>query len=232
MLLVVSDRRVARRGDLLHQCRGNATFNLVALRLFPDLSSPLGKMVVNYFRHKYPDTSFWLTGHSLGGSIASLVGIHYGLPTVTFEAPGERLAARRMGLVFDPSSSLTTLTLNSSSSSSLSTLLLPSNDQLTHITHVFNNVDPLALGECTGALSLCAQAGYAMESKCHNGRVIMYDLKGQNKKKAKLHDEDGEIGAEVWELNLSKHRMAEVIKMLEEDMDVPDAVEQTDCQVK
>lgn len=131
-----------------------------------------------------------------------------------------------MGLVFDPSSSLTTL----NSSSSLSTLL-PSNDQLTHITHVFNNVDPLALGECTGALSLCAQAGYAMESKCHNGRVIMYDLKGQNKKKTQLNDEDGEIGSEVWELNLSKHRMAEVIKMLEEDMDVPDAVEQTDCQV-
>lgn len=46
----------------------------------------------------YPDANVWLTGHSLGGSLASLIGVTFGLPTVAFEAPGDRLAARRLHL--------------------------------------------------------------------------------------------------------------------------------------
>lgn len=37
-------------------------------------------------------------GHSLGGSLASLIGITFGAPVVAFEAPGERMAARRLHL--------------------------------------------------------------------------------------------------------------------------------------
>jgi len=39
-----------------------------------------------------------MVGHSLGGALSSLVGITFGLPTVTFESPGERLAATRLHL--------------------------------------------------------------------------------------------------------------------------------------
>lgn len=52
----------------------------------------------------YPDSDVWLTGHSLGGSVSSLLGLTFGLPAVTFEAPGEALAAQRLGLPAPPGS--------------------------------------------------------------------------------------------------------------------------------
>lgn len=33
----------------------------------------------------FPNASIWLTGHSLGGSLAALLGATFGVPTVTFE---------------------------------------------------------------------------------------------------------------------------------------------------
>ena len=42
--------------------------------------------------------SISLTGHSLGGSLSSLIGATFGAPVVAFEAPGEKLAASRLHL--------------------------------------------------------------------------------------------------------------------------------------
>lgn len=39
-----------------------------------------------------------MIGHSLGGALSSLVGVTFGVPVVTFEAPGEKLAASRLHL--------------------------------------------------------------------------------------------------------------------------------------
>ncbi|KAG6861793.1 hypothetical protein C0995_012297 [Termitomyces sp. Mi166 len=41
-------------------------------------------------------------GHSLGGALASLIGVTFGAPVVAFEAPGERLAAKRLHLPSPP----------------------------------------------------------------------------------------------------------------------------------
>jgi hypothetical protein len=46
----------------------------------------------------YPNANIWVIGHSLGGSLASLLGITFGAPVVTFEPPGERMAAQRLHL--------------------------------------------------------------------------------------------------------------------------------------
>lgn len=46
----------------------------------------------------FPDANIWVIGHSLGGSLASLLGVTFGVPVVTFEPPGERMAARRLHL--------------------------------------------------------------------------------------------------------------------------------------
>lgn len=39
-----------------------------------------------------------MTGHSLGGALASLLGVTFGAPTVAIESPGEKMAARRLHL--------------------------------------------------------------------------------------------------------------------------------------
>ena len=39
-----------------------------------------------------------VTGHSLGGTLASLLGITFGASVVTSEPPGERMAAQRLYL--------------------------------------------------------------------------------------------------------------------------------------
>jgi hypothetical protein len=50
----------------------------------------------------YPNANIWLTGHSLGGAISSLLGVTFGAPTVAFESPGDRLAAGRLHLPLPP----------------------------------------------------------------------------------------------------------------------------------
>jgi putative lipase involved disintegration of autophagic bodies len=39
-----------------------------------------------------PEANIWIIGHSLGGALASLMGITFGTPVVAFESPGERMA--------------------------------------------------------------------------------------------------------------------------------------------
>jgi len=58
----------------------------------------LSQNLYNNITFMFPDANIWIIGHSLGGSLASLLGITFGLPVVTFEPPGERMAAKRLHL--------------------------------------------------------------------------------------------------------------------------------------
>ncbi|KAK7691229.1 hypothetical protein QCA50_006332 [Cerrena zonata] len=110
---------------------------------------PVGTNLYNNVTYLYPDANIWVIGHSLGGSLASLLGVTFGVPVVAFEAVGEKLAAQRLHLALPPS--------------------------LQHITHVYNTGDPIAMGTCTGVASTCAIGGFALETGCHLGKVIRYD---------------------------------------------------------
>ncbi|KAJ6599446.1 Alpha/Beta hydrolase protein [Mycena sp. CBHHK59/15] len=109
----------------------------------------VGTNLYNDVAYMYPNANIWLTGHSLGGSLAALLGATFGVPVVALETPGEKLAATR--------------------------LHLPSPPTTHHITHVYHTGDPIPMGTCTGVTSTCALGGYALETRCHLGQRILYD---------------------------------------------------------
>lgn len=108
----------------------------------------------------YPDSNVWLAGHSLGGVVSSLLGLTFGLPTVTFQAPPEALAAYRLGLPSPPGSKHNA----------------PHNREYTGAYHFGHTADPIFMGTCNGATAACTLGGYAFESQCHTGQTCVYDV--------------------------------------------------------
>ncbi|KAF9348451.1 putative lipase atg15 [Mortierella sp. AD094] len=106
----------------------------------------------------YPDTNIWLTGHSLGGAVCSLLGLTFGVPVVTFETPGDRLAAQRLHLPGPPAIQWEEFPL----------------------FHVGHTADPVFQGVCNGPRSACYYSGFALETKCHTGRTCVYDPVGED----------------------------------------------------
>lgn len=128
------------------------------------LIHPPPQNLFNNISALYPHSQIWLTGHSLGGSLASMLSRTYGVPSISYEAPGDVLPSRRLHLPLPPPPS----SFKSGKSSG---------PEIT--THVFHTADPIAMGVCNGALSSCAVAGFAMETKCHTGQSIVYDTVGR-----------------------------------------------------
>jgi len=162
----------------------------------------VGVDIVNNLTALYPSSDIWLVGHSLGGALASLLGSTFGLPAVAFESPGERLAATRLHLPLPPS--------------------LPGNPPSAPvpITHVYHNADPIPQGACTGIISACTYAGYALETRCHLGKSIVYDT----------------VRKFSWRVDIRHHVIKEVItRVVEEEgewedgREVPIARVEDDC---
>jgi len=109
----------------------------------------VGTNLFNNVTYLYPNADIWITGHSLGGALGSLLGVTFGVPVVAFESPGESLAAHRLHLPMPPSTQ--------------------------NIVHFFNTADPVAMGTCNGAFNPCSLAGYAFETSCHLGQTAIFD---------------------------------------------------------
>ncbi|KAJ3089382.1 putative lipase atg15, partial [Physocladia obscura] len=159
-------------------------------------------MAVNLW---YPSSSknIWLTGHSLGGSLASLVGLTHDLPVFAYEAPGDFMYAMRIGLIPD----LQPTTKSNSNKpqqqpqkrkqqdpaimEDIASSILPTYSaaplfirnytsflETLEIYHIGNLKDPIYMGECVTSGNLCWIVGYALESKCHSGKKCLYDNLG------------------------------------------------------
>ena len=95
------------------------------------------------------------TGHSLGGMIATLMGLEYEKQVITFEAPGTQHYIQKTGLI-DPFK------------------------MKRHLVYNFGHTaDIIFKGKCNGAMSWCYLGGYVMETKCHIGYVCEYDTVGE-----------------------------------------------------
>lgn len=150
----------------------------------------------------YPRAQVWLVGHSLGGSTSSLLGMTVGQPVVTFEAPGDAMAAKRLGLPTPPGYNLSTQDVHRTSNG---------------VFHFGHTADPLFMGVCNGANSLCSIGGYAMESVCHTGSECIYDT----------------LADKGWGSHLSKHKIQtvihEVIETYNETAECKEVVDCIDC---
>jgi lipase ATG15 len=104
----------------------------------------------------YPNANVITAGHSLGGVLASLIGLQHGVPSVTFETYPQALAARRLGL--PTSGDITPLRKNTGG------------------FHFGHTADPVYMGTCSGTSSFCSIAGYAFETLCHTGKRCAYDV--------------------------------------------------------
>ncbi|KAJ2819258.1 putative lipase atg15 [Coemansia erecta] len=124
----------------------------------------------------FPDANIVFAGHSLGGALAGLLGVTFGLPAVGIEAPGDRLAAKRLHLPVPP----------------------PGAAGRVPLFHMGHTADPVYMGVCSGRTSTCYYAGYAMESRCHNGRQLVFDTVAQR----------------GWRTDMRHHRINEVIYLV------------------
>lgn len=92
------------------------------------------------------------TGHSLRGTIATMMGLKFNKHVVTFEAPGEKHYIDLIDMEYDQNT-------------------------IQKIYHFGHNADIIFKGKCNGAMSWCYLGGYNMYTKCHIGSICEYDTK-------------------------------------------------------
>lgn len=87
------------------------------------------------------------TGHSLGGTLASMMGLIYNKVAISFESPGDENYVKLIGL---------------------------GNENFNNIYHFGHNADPLFTGNCG---KTCSTVGYYVDTKCHVGNTCSFNSK-------------------------------------------------------
>lgn len=149
----------------------------------------------------YPNAEVWMAGHSLGGAVSSFISLTYGHPALTFEAVPDAMPASRLGLPVPPGHEVGSM----------------QNRDMTGVYHFGHTADPIFMGSCNQAGSMCTLGGYAMESTCHTGKKCVYDT----------------VADFGWRVGIGTHKIVNVIKQVLEKYDKPAKCEQyvdcTDC---
>ena len=106
-----------------------------------------GKQMVNHLKTiiDFSTSNIIFTGHSLGGAVATYMGIIYNKTVVTFQTPGEKRYAELINLNY-----------------------YGIKDKLYNIGH---DADPIFNGNCGW---WCKFWGYSIDTRCHIGKICKY----------------------------------------------------------
>lgn len=127
------------------ECYTNSTsFELNYLNIAKKIIENLKNERLLDFEH----SNVIFTGHSLGGVIATYLGVIYNKPVITFESPGEKYYFDLINLDYS---------------------------RAKDIYHYGHNADIIFTGKCNGLNSYCYLGGYIIRTKCHIGNTCMYD---------------------------------------------------------
>ncbi|KAI9366098.1 Alpha/Beta hydrolase protein, partial [Zopfochytrium polystomum] len=132
----------------------------------------LATSIAHTVQQIFPRSAIWMTGHSLGGALASLVALTFDLPAFTYQTPGDLLFAKRLGLL--PPTPPVPPPQNGSSQA----LGLDAWEPYLNTLPIYqfgNDGDPVFLGQCRSVTSSCWFGGYALETHCHVGKECVYD---------------------------------------------------------
>ena len=140
----------------LYQCKNpNETINCYKKSLnyplnYLNILDKYYNVINNILKLNDTNKNVILTGHSLGGILTTYLGLKYNYPVITFLTPGEKQYL---------TSAMTKENLHSN---------------LNNIFHFTHNADPISHGHCN---LWCKLSGYSIKTKCHLGKICMYDLK-------------------------------------------------------
>lgn len=109
------------------------------------------KIMENVNKRVTEDSKIVFTGHSLGGTLATLAGVIYNKPAVSFQSPGDIHYFTRIGFINEFNRS-----------------------NFSNIYQFGHNGDPLFMGDCD---TTCRLLGYNVNTKCHVGKSCLYDSK-------------------------------------------------------
>ncbi|KAL6121709.1 hypothetical protein NUSPORA_01339 [Nucleospora cyclopteri] len=100
-----------------------------------------GLKIVDKIQKMFPKSKIVLTGHSLGGALASIIASSLGISAICFSSPGEKHAFKSLNIV----------------------------EKSDKIVHFGMCNDCIYMGGCETSLSACSLAGYQIETRCHLG---------------------------------------------------------------
>ncbi|KAM0671961.1 putative lipase atg15 [Ordospora colligata] len=111
--------------------------------------------IVQAVANMYPGMNLTLTGHSMGGTIASLAAAILNLPAIVFSSPGDAYIAKILGIEVEKSTNQS-------------------------IIHVGMCNDAVFKGKCNRAYGPCGVFGYRIQTKCHLGTTFCIHSHGWN----------------------------------------------------